>query len=255
MMKITVVIPTYNQAQYIRKAIDSILNQPYQNKELWVIDGGSNDGTVDVLKSYGDRIKWLSEPDKGQCDAIIKGYNRSEGEIFAFLNSDDWYEPNIFQDVVNGFSQHPGVTIVYGDINLVYRDRVLRKSPSRSLTYTKLIHFGNLSYQPATFFLKSALEKENAVEFFTHMMEYDMNLKVLKQGVSYYINKPLANFLIRPDQKSRPENRKLIMEEVVKINRIHQPNRVTFLYVVYLLSKFVPQKYLDYIKSRIINKL
>lgn len=254
-MRISIVIPTYNAAKYLTKAIDSILGQPFADKELWVVDGGSKDGTIELLKGYGNAIKWLSEPDKGQCDAIIKGFSRVTGEIFAYLNADDWYEPDIFLQVHDCFSSNRNLSLVYGDCNLIYPTKTHRAVPAQQISVPKLLNFGNLTYQPSTFFLKSALEAEGGVTFYTHMMEYDMNIKALKHGFPYYINKPLANFLIRPDQKSQPSNRKVIMREVVSISNKHGGSNVSPLYIGYLLSGVIPQRYVDFVKDRLLRVL
>ena len=86
----TIVTPSYNQGRFIRQTIDSVLLQGYPDLDYWVIDGGSTDDTVKILKGYGKRVNWLSEKDNGQADAINKGFARAKGEILAWLNSDDY---------------------------------------------------------------------------------------------------------------------------------------------------------------------
>lgn len=114
--KISIVMPSYNQVQFIEKSILSILNQNYPNTELIIIDGGSNDGTVDIIKKYDNKITlWISEKDKGQSDALNKGFNKCTGEIFGWLNSDDVYLPNAFKNVVSIFKKNVDKSIVFGD--------------------------------------------------------------------------------------------------------------------------------------------
>ena len=94
-LKISIIVPSYNQRNFIEKSILSILNQNYSNLELIVIDGGSTDGTLDVIKKYEKYISfWMSEPDEGQSDALNKGFSRATGDVFGWLNSDDLYMPN-----------------------------------------------------------------------------------------------------------------------------------------------------------------
>lgn len=109
-------MPSFNQVQYIERSILSVLNQDYPNVELIIIDGGSSDGTVDIIKRYEKHIDyWLSEKDDGQSDALNKGFKRAKGEILGWLNSDDLYLPNAFTNVVEAFQRHPSKQVIFGD--------------------------------------------------------------------------------------------------------------------------------------------
>lgn len=109
-------MPSYNQGRFIRESIDSVLDQGYPNKELIVIDGGSTDDTIDILKSYGERIAyWVSEPDKGQSDALNKGFKIATGDLLGWMNSDDLYEHGSFSKIVDAFSKNPDKYVVFGD--------------------------------------------------------------------------------------------------------------------------------------------
>src|SRR5512143_710688 len=98
---ISIVIPSFNQSRFIAATVDSVLNQDYPRLKCIVIDGSSTDGTVDILRQYGDRIHWISEPDRGQAHALNKGWRLAQGEILGWLNSDDTYRPEAIQAVVN----------------------------------------------------------------------------------------------------------------------------------------------------------
>lgn len=114
--KISIVMPSYNQVQFIERSILSILNQDYPNIELIIIDGGSNDGTVDKIKKYGNNITlWISEKDQGQSDALNKGFKHCTGEIYGWLNSDDVYLPNAFKNVISVLENNIDKKIVFGD--------------------------------------------------------------------------------------------------------------------------------------------
>lgn len=116
MSKISIITPTYNQASTIRETIESVLRQDYADIEYWVLDAGSRDGTVEILRGYeqDSRFHWLSEPDKGQSDAINKGLARCTGEIFNWINSDDYLEPGALRCVAEAFQKNRGLDIVSG---------------------------------------------------------------------------------------------------------------------------------------------
>lgn len=122
-MKVSVITVCYNSREYIGKAIESVLNQSYKNIEYIIIDGGSTDGTIDIIRGYESifdgRMKWISEPDNGIYDAMNKGIKISSGQIIGILNSDDWYENDAVETVVEHFSKEENIDIVHGKVNIV----------------------------------------------------------------------------------------------------------------------------------------
>lgn len=118
---VSVVTPSYNQGRFIGATIASVLGQSYRNLELWVIDGGSSDETLEVVRSFaGDpRLRWISEPDRGQADAINKGWARCRGGVLAWLNSDDTYLPHAVATQVAALAADPTAGAVYGDARYV----------------------------------------------------------------------------------------------------------------------------------------
>jgi Glycosyltransferases, probably involved in cell wall biogenesis len=109
---VSIVTPSYNQGRFIRRTIESVLSQSYPFIEYVVVDGRSTDETVDILKSYGSRLKWISEEDRGQTHAINKGMDMVSGEILAYLNSDDVLAPDAVAKAVRYFDQHPTCSMI-----------------------------------------------------------------------------------------------------------------------------------------------
>ena len=179
---ITIITPSLNQGQFIRQTIDSVLDQHYPNLEYWVIDGGSTDETLAILKSYGSKIHWISEKDSGQADAINKGFKLSKGEIIAWLNSDDFYEPGALNQVASNFTQHPNIDFIYGDMNFV---DILGHNP-RQCTYLSEFSLSRLlKYcyicQPSVFFRRSLLKSVGLLNNrYVYVFDYDYWLRVAK---------------------------------------------------------------------------
>lgn len=208
--KISIVTPSYNQAQFIERTIQSILDQDYPNLEYIVMDGGSTDGTVDILKKYSDQIKWKSEKDGGQSEAINKGLRMATGDIVAFLNSDDTYEPGAFIKVAEFFENHPDIKWAYGKCKIVNENDVEIRKPItwyknlllRRYTYRKLLTENFIS-QPATFWRRE-IHKDigyiNEQEHFT--MDYEFWLRIGKKYPAGVINDYLANFRMYDTSKS-----------------------------------------------------
>ncbi|MBT7818335.1 MAG: glycosyltransferase, partial [Chloroflexi bacterium] len=129
---VSIITPSYNQAEYLEKTITSVLGQTYPNIEYIIIDGGSEDGSKEIIEKYQKKIKyWVSEPDQGQTDAINKGFAKANGEILAWLNSDDTYEPHAVAEAVTYLLEHPEIGLVYGDTDFIdAQDRKIGKFPS-----------------------------------------------------------------------------------------------------------------------------
>ncbi len=115
-MRVSIITPSYNQAEYLGQTLRSVIQQAYPNLEYIVVDGGSTDGSVEIIRRYEEHLAWwVSEPDRGQADAINKGLRRASGEIVAWLNSDDLYAPGAVAQAVQVFQNHPEVGLVYGN--------------------------------------------------------------------------------------------------------------------------------------------
>ncbi|MGV8130099.1 MAG: glycosyltransferase family 2 protein [Methanolinea sp.] len=221
--KVSIITPSYNQGQFIEGTIKSILSQNYPNLEYIVLDGGSTDNSLKVLKKYSDFITyWKSERDKGQSDAINRGFRISTGEIVAWLNSDDIYCPGTIEKVVEFFQDNPDISIVYGDfLNLYEQD------PSQN----HIVHSGEFSLkkliardfigQPTTFFRREALFDVGLLdETLQNSLDYDLFLKL---GLKYrfgYIPEVLAIYRWHGESKSGSQEEKFAREDFFIIDRI-----------------------------------
>jgi len=208
--KVSIVTPSFNQAQFIERTIESILGQNYPNLEYIIMDGGSKDGTVDIIKKYGKRIIWKSEKDGGQSEAINKGLRMATGEIVAFLNSDDTYEPGAIQKVVDFFLANPDKKWVYGKCKIVdENDREIRRPITwykniklKNYTYRKLLAENFIS-QPATFWKRELLDEIGYINEDEHYtMDYEYWLRIGQKYPAGVINAYLADFRMYNTSKS-----------------------------------------------------
>ncbi len=137
---VSIVTPSFNQAEFIEATIQSVLTQDYPHIEYIVIDGGSTDGTLEILHEYANRFAyWTSEPDSGQTEAINKGFDRASGDILAWLNSDDLYRPNAVSEAVAYLEEHPEVGMVYGDVDYVDENgQIVGRFPAAQTDYKRL---------------------------------------------------------------------------------------------------------------------
>jgi glycosyltransferase involved in cell wall biosynthesis len=156
--RVSIITPTYNQAQFIRATLDSVRDQDYPHIEHLVIDGGSTDGTQAILAAYDGAIRWISEPDRGQGDAINKGFRMASGDIFAWLNSDDLYvTPHAVRTIVEFFEQNPQIAFVYGDCLALneHDENYGIRTHVKQVNAHDLIHGVDSIVQPAAFWRAS----------------------------------------------------------------------------------------------------
>ena len=210
MPTITVITPSFNQARFIERTIRSVLDQDYPNLEYIVIDGGSRDGTIDILRKYEGRLTWISEMDKGQADAINKGIKRSSGDIIAYLNSDDVYEPGALQTVAEHFSAHPETMWLTGKCRIIdEKDREIRRPITayknfllRHYRYPLLLVTNPVS-QPATFWRRDVVEEFGLFDENEHLvMDYDYWLRIGKKYPLARLDEYLAAFRVYAASKT-----------------------------------------------------
>lgn len=227
-MRLSIITPSYNQGPYIERTIQSVLSQGCPDLEYWVIDGGSADQTVDILRRYEDRLSWVSEKDRGQGDAVNKGFHRSTGEVIGWLNSDDTYAPGALKAVMKAFEENPEANFVSGDCNMIdEEDRLLRARKAGPFNLKRLVRMGVCYlFQPSIFFRRSLLETVGGCDItFKHGMDYDLWCRMGPYVKPIYIEKPLANWRYQDSSKTCSE-RHVSLEEGKKIRKRYLKNKL-----------------------------
>jgi len=220
--KISIVTPSYNQGKFLERTILSVLNQNYPNLEYIIINGGSTDGSVEIIKKYEKYLTyWVSEKDKGMYEAINKGLKIASGDILAYLNSDDLYLPNTIQTVVDYFQKHPEILLIYGDCTFI--------DAEGDFLYT--YHFPNFNWrkfvvlnwssipQPATFWRKEVHKKIGYFDpIFKMAGDFDFFARVGKSFRIKHVKKSLAQFRVH-NESLTSTNRNIDRKEAYLIHQ------------------------------------
>jgi glycosyltransferase involved in cell wall biosynthesis len=190
---VSIITPSFNQGQFIEETINSILSQTYRPLELIVIDGGSTDNTVDILRKYDDQITWISEPDEGQADAVNKGFKLARGEIIGWLNSDDvYFTKTAVESMAQAFQTYPEADIIYGEVAIISRTSILIRFWLVPPYEPYGMRYGSLISQPATFFRRHVTETEKLDQRFINL-DREYWLRLTKKGYSFqHIQKLIA---------------------------------------------------------------
>jgi glycosyltransferase involved in cell wall biosynthesis len=218
--RITIVTPSYNQGNFIEETINSVLSQGYPDLEYIVIDGGSSDGTVDILKRYSDRIAyWVSEPDEGQSDAINKGLARATGEVCAYLNSDDLYLPGALQRVGEMF-RDPACLWVCSPILGGEKLETASTWEARLQPYTRFVT-GMSFGQQGVFWRRSLVEPPAFRKDLHYVMDHEFFCRLLRRhGQPRIVPEPTAWFRLHPAAKTATIAHRLPIEANEMVGRI-----------------------------------
>ena len=203
--RISVVTPSYNQGQFLEETIRSVLLQGYPDLDYIIIDGGSTDGSVEVIKKYEPWLTyWVSEPDRGQSHAINKGWQRACGKILAWLNSDDTYNPSAIRCAVEALRANPGVGMVYSDMSYIdVSSKVIHRLRSQPYEFHKLL-VDNYVTQSTVFVRRGVLDAVGLLDETLHLiMDQELWLRIgRRNAVSYLPGTVLANLRIYPETNS-----------------------------------------------------
>lgn len=232
--KISIITPSYNQGKFIERTLLSVLTQKYPRLELIVMDGGSTDQTVKVLKKYDQLIKrgkfgkgityiWKSEKDQGQTHAINKGLEIATGDILAYLNSDDTYEPKALKTIATYFKKHPGTQFVYGKGQLIdTHDRPIGMYNDFPVNHHKLHRNCGVS-QPTAFWTRKVFETIGYFnQDFQYTMDYEYWVRVSQKFKMVYLSNVLASTRIHPDAKTSSQTMKLY-KNAIQLQKMHYP--------------------------------
>ena len=205
MQLVSIITPSFNQARYLETTIQSVLSQDYPRLEYIVIDGGSNDGSVEIIKKYENHLAyWISEKDKGQADAINKGLARANGEILAWLNSDDYYLPNAISIAGKIFEENPDIGMVYGDMLAVdEHGQTINHLKYKQLSLEDLLCFQIIG-QPAVFFRRETFEKAGGLETTFHfLLDHHLWIRIAQQGKILHVPQTWAAARYHAEAKNR----------------------------------------------------
>jgi glycosyltransferase involved in cell wall biosynthesis len=218
---VSIVTPSYNQGRFLKRTIESVLKQDYPFIEYLVVDGASKDDSVEILESYGDKFKWLSESDKGQTNAINKGLAKTRGEILGYLNSDDILLPHSIEKVVSFFNSHPDCVLLYGEAFYIdENDEVIGEYKTAEYSFERLLE-DCMVCQPAAFWRREVTEELGLFdETLDFAMDYDYWLRIAKITTYdkriYHLPSKLACSRLYPETKTLSK-RSSVYKEIFQV--------------------------------------
>jgi hypothetical protein len=195
--RVSLVTPSYNAAPFLRAAIDSVLAQDYPAIEYLVMDGGSHDGTLEILRDYGDRIRWVSAKDAGQADAIARGLAQTSGTLLGWLNADDVLKPGAVRSMVEAFQTHPEVALVYGQADFIDAHGQFLGPCTVVEPYDRhrLLYYGDYIIQPAALFTRQAYRDAGGLDpSLNWAMDWDLWLRLTQKHAALYLPRELASY-------------------------------------------------------------
>lgn len=237
--RVSIITPSYNQAEFLESTIRSVVDQDYPDLEYLIIDGGSSDGSVEIIRRHEDQVAfWVSEPDAGQTDALNKGFDRSSGQFLAYLNSDDTFRPGAVQSAVNYLLRHPEVGMVYGDADYIdEKDQVIGRFPARQTDYKRLRRgFVHIPQQAAFFRAKLWNEVRPLDTSFFFAMDYDLWVRIARISEVHYEPHTWAAFRLHGESKTLSAADQC-WPEMIRVHRRLGGSVFSIIYAKYLIRR------------------
>lgn len=238
---VSIITPSFNQGRFLEETIRSVLSQDYPALEYIIVDGGSTDGSLDIIQRYQDRLAWwVSEADRGQTDAINKGFSRATGDILAWINSDDTYQPGAVSQAVAFLGSHPEVGMVYGDANLIdEQGGYLGRFPARQTDYRRLLRGYVHIPQQAAFFRAVLWRQVGPLDpSFYFAMDYDLWVRLAKISTLKYTPHLWANFRLHGQGKSVASDDRCY-PEMLRVHHREGGSRLSWLYLKAVIRPLV----------------
>lgn len=205
-LRITVVTPSYNQGPYLEQTLRSVHDQRYPHVEHLVVDGGSSDESIEILERWSDSLDyWISEPDEGQTDALVKGFGHATGDILCWLNSDDMFEPWTLREVATFFEDNPQAQVVYGDATWVDAGgRLVRTKREHAFSRFIFLYDHDFVPQPSTFWRRELYERVGGLNpSFDLAMDADLFIRFADVTRIHHVRRPWSRMRLYPDQKNQ----------------------------------------------------
>jgi glycosyltransferase involved in cell wall biosynthesis len=250
--QVSIVTPSFNQGRFIEETIRSVLDQDYPRIEHIVIDACSSDETIEILRRY-PHLRWVSEPDEGQADALNKGFAIAGGDIFAWLNADDLYLPGAVSAAVEAL-QESGADLIHGGWRQIdEHGNTIRDVDPVAFDFRRQLEERNAVAQPGAFFTRTAFEAVGGLDArYRYAMDYELWLKLGKRFQVRHVDRVLAAYRYHPESKTVAEPAGF-SPETIRASRRHGGRVFSSMYVDWYLPRHRPRLYRLVVAFRLVR--